>query len=180
MNRDGPISSDFTVPMEMTRLLLALSDDKSVDIVAALLRRGDMRFGEIKSMFGLNSSSLSSKLKKLQNGGLVVNFYARGDNFGHSYYKATEISKLLFDSLYRIIYEPDAVEFTRQEIDSGPSDKYYITVTDTQNAFGDEKNHIQEINHTSASSLVSATRPIFSSHHTSAHGSRHTDQQERS
>lgn len=107
MNQNTRLPPNGAVPTEMRLLLRALSDDKSVEIVARLLKNGKMRFGEIKDAFGLSSSSLSSKLKKLQDGGLVVNFYAKGDDLGHSYYDATEISELVFDSLYSIMYAPD-------------------------------------------------------------------------
>ena len=116
MNHHTGHQSDAVLPTEMKRLLRALSDDKSVQIVAELLRNGKMRFGEIKDAFGLSSSSLSSKLKKLQNGGLVVNFYAKGSDLGHSYYDATEMSELVFDSLFNILYAPNA---PRREYDAG-------------------------------------------------------------
>ena len=115
MNQYAGHQSDAVIPTEMKRLLRALSDDKSVQIVAELLRNGKMRFGEIKDAFGLSSSSLSSKLKKLQNGGLVVNFYAKGSDLGHSYYDATEMSELVFDSLFNILYAPNA---PRREYDA--------------------------------------------------------------
>lgn len=123
MNQHSNLPPDTTIPMEMRLLLRALSDDKSVAIVAELLRNGKMRFGEIKDMFRLSSSSLSNKLKKLQNGNLVVNFYAKGDDLGHSYYDATEISKLVFDSLYNIMYAP-SVPLRRQDMAAGDSNMY--------------------------------------------------------
>lgn len=132
MNQHARLPPDTTIPMEMRLLLRALSDDKSVEIVAELLRNGKMRFGEIKDAFGLNSSSLSSKLKKLQNGNLVVNFYAKGDDLGHSYYDATEISELVFDSLYNIMYAPN-VPPRRQDVAAGDSNVYQSLEASVQN-----------------------------------------------
>lgn len=107
MNQDAKGQPHSLIPPEMGRLLCALSDSKSIQVVATLLKKDRMRFGEIKAELGLNSSSLSAKLKKLQDGGLVTNFYAKGEDLGHSYYKATEISKRVFDSLFNILYAPN-------------------------------------------------------------------------
>ena len=115
MNQHTHVPPDTTIPTEMRLLLHALSDDKSMEIVIELLRNGKMRFGEIKNRFRLSSSSLSNKLKKLQNGNLIVNFYAKGNDLGHSYYDATEISELVFDSLYNIMYAP-SVPSQRQDV----------------------------------------------------------------
>ena len=131
MNQYARPPQDEIVPMEMRHLLHALSDDKSVEIVARLLRNGKMRFGEIKGIFGLSSSSLSSKLKKMQNGGLVVNFYAKGDDLGHSYYDATEISELVFDSLYNIMYAPNA-PLQRQDAAANYLSKYHTSKANVQ------------------------------------------------
>lgn len=141
MNQHTRPPPDTTIPMEMRLLLRALSDDKGVEIVVELLRNGKMRFGEIKDMFGLNSSSLSSKLKKLQNGNLVVNFYAKGDDLGHSYYDATEISELVFNSLYDIMYAP-SVPSRRQDVVADDSNGYQFPEASAQNWRNAVKNNI--------------------------------------
>ena len=175
MNQHTHLPQDTTVPMEMRFLLRALSDDKSVEIVAELLKNGKMRFGEIKDMFGLNSSSLTNKLKKLQDGNLVVNFYAKGNGLGHSYYEATEISELVFDSLYNIMYAPSEPSQRQDAVASRP-DIYRLSKASIQNW----PNVVDNTFHNTIRDNMQDLQPSTNraqSHYASAYGSQHADKQ---
>lgn len=176
MNQHARPSQDDIVPMEMRRLLHSISDDKSVEIVARLLRNGRMRFGEIKDVFGLSSSSLSGKLKKLQNGGLVVNFYAKGGGLGHSYYEATEIAELVFDSLYNIMYAPN-VPPRRQDESASDSSMYHLAEAGIQSYWtnavnGDMRDRIRD-----NAQGPQHSRNLAWPHDAGVHGNQYPDQQ---
>lgn len=175
MNQHAQHPQDAIIPTEMRRLLHALSDDKSAEIVARLLRNGKMRFGEIKDVFGLSSSSLSNKLKKLQNGGLVVNFYAKGDDLGHSYYDATEMSELVFESLHNIMYTPN-VPLQRQDASAGHPSRYHLTEAGMQDGpsawNGATRNMIPD-----NAQERQVLRDSAWSDHANVHGSQYPDEQ---
>ena len=176
MNQHARPPQDDVIPAEMRRLLHSISDDKSVEIVARLLRNGRMRFGEIKDVFGLSSSSLSGKLKKLQNGGLVVNFYAKGDGLGHSYYEATEISELVFDSLYNIMYAPD-VPPRKQDAAASYSSIYHLAEASIQGYWpnavnGDMRGRIRD-----GAQGPQSSRNLAWPNDADVHGNQYPDQQ---
>lgn len=122
--------SEFSdeIPFEIKSLLKGLSADDRLGILIALMRNGKMTFNEMKEKFDLHSSSLSNHLTALQDGSLVENFYEKGDEKGFSYYQVTDIPEAVFESLFDIMYKPNAEpeEYTTEFAPEESSEKNIV------------------------------------------------------
>lgn len=88
------------VPRVVKAGIKGLADDGALGIVVALMDEGNMTFSELKSKFGLNSSTLSRYLAALQRGDLVRNYYEKRDGRPYSYYEATRLPDVLLNAVH--------------------------------------------------------------------------------
>ena len=92
------------IPTEIKDAVKGLDDDTRLAILVLLLKDGKMTFSQLKDTLHLNSSSLSSNLSVLQNGGLVTNML-EWKNKSYSYYMATNLTKSIIRSLFDLIID---------------------------------------------------------------------------
>jgi DNA-binding HxlR family transcriptional regulator len=89
------------IPKEVRDVINGLSEDIRMAIIVGLLKNEKVTFTELKKLFDLNSSSLSYHLSLMQDGGLVDNIVDLKES--RSYYKATDIARLVLESLSNIV-----------------------------------------------------------------------------
>jgi DNA-binding HxlR family transcriptional regulator len=106
------------VPEQIKSVLKGIDSNVRLAIIVALMKKGKLSFSEMKELLDLNSSSLSSHLSILQDGGLVVNILGWNKNT-YSYYTATDIAKAVLKSLFDLV-----VQFPKS---SGPGPKNRIS-----------------------------------------------------
>jgi DNA-binding transcriptional ArsR family regulator len=114
-NKSSNIQNYF--PKEMKYVIKGLGDDVRLSIIEKLMKNTKLPYNEIKKQLGLNSSSLSYHLSLLQDGGLVNNFLEFKDN-SHSYYKVTELTYDVLESLYRTVFSMPITEASFQRMPS--------------------------------------------------------------
>lgn len=100
------------IPLVVKAGFKGLADDGALGIAVALMEDGNMTFSELKSRFGLNSSTLSRHLAALQRGDLVRNYYEKRDGRPYSYYEATSLPGVLLNAVYIAL---------REEAEEGPA-----------------------------------------------------------
>jgi DNA-binding transcriptional ArsR family regulator len=89
------------IPKEVRAVINGLSEDIRMAIIVGLLKNEKATFTDLKKLFDLKSSSLSYHLSLMQNGGLVDNIADLKES--RSYYKATDIARLVLESLSDIV-----------------------------------------------------------------------------
>lgn len=98
------------IPLVVKAGFKGLADDGALGIAVALMEDGNMTFSELKSKFGLNSSTLSRHLAALQRGDLVRNYYEKRDGRPYSYYEATNLPGVLLNAVYNALREEAEAE----------------------------------------------------------------------
>ncbi len=93
------------IPLAVKAGFKGLADDVSLGIAVALMEDGNMTFSEMKSKFGLDSSTLSRHLAALQRGDLVRNYYEKRNGRPYSYYEATNLPGVLLNAVYIALRE---------------------------------------------------------------------------
>jgi DNA-binding transcriptional ArsR family regulator len=103
MNRNNNLSTYVNaIPEEIKLVIKGLDNEIRVAILIALMKNTKLTFSELKECLGLNSSSLSSHLSTLQDGGLVNNFLEWNQK-SYSYYMITDLAKTVLGSLFEIV-----------------------------------------------------------------------------
>jgi DNA-binding transcriptional ArsR family regulator len=74
MNRNNVLNYASEIPEEIKSVIKGLDSDVRIAIIVILMKDAKLTFSELKQRLSLNSSSLSSHLSALQDGGLVNNF----------------------------------------------------------------------------------------------------------
>ncbi len=87
------------IPREVKLVIKGLDSEVRLAIIVALIKNGKRTFSELKELLGLNSSSLSSHLSILQDGGLVNNILEWNEK-SYSYYMTTDIANAVLESLF--------------------------------------------------------------------------------
>jgi DNA-binding transcriptional ArsR family regulator len=90
------------VPDEIKSVIKGFDSDVRLAIIIALMKNGKMTFSDLKKLLGLNSSSLSSHLLILQDGGLIKNILEWNEN-SYSYYLTTDIAERVLRRLFDTI-----------------------------------------------------------------------------
>jgi DNA-binding HxlR family transcriptional regulator len=106
------------IPDEVKSVVRGLDSEVRLAIIVALMKNGRTTFSELKRLLNLNSSSLSSHLSILQNGGLIKNMLEWNEN-SYSYYVATDIATKVLQSLFDVIM-PSPKHFSLSESTSVP------------------------------------------------------------
>ena len=88
-------------PLEIKRVLSALSQENRQNIVMFLIYNNKMSFSDLMKNTNLNSSTLSFHLKTLMQASLIDNLYIKSDNPDkeYSYYELTEFGKDFLHSI---------------------------------------------------------------------------------
>jgi len=92
------------VPLEVREAVSALSDDLRWAVYIALATEGEKYFTELKEEFGANPNTMTTALKGLVGGGLVVRQVRTGDigDRRKIYYALTPAGIRLFAALYDV------------------------------------------------------------------------------
>jgi DNA-binding transcriptional ArsR family regulator len=106
------------IPVEVRSVIKALAEDARLAIIIALMKNPKLSFTELKDLFKLNSSSLTLHLSTLQNGGLVSNFFEKGQQGSYSYYSVTDLAEPILDSLYGNIIQVPVSKFQTEKDDA--------------------------------------------------------------
>lgn len=109
------------IPRVVKAGIKGLADDGALGIVVALMDDGNMTFSELKSKFGLDSSTLNRHLTALQRGGLVRNYYEKRDGRPYSYYEPTHLPDVLLNAVH--------VAFRREAMAKHPPDQSIPSTT---------------------------------------------------
>lgn len=102
MNRNNVSNYASEIPEEIKSVIKGLDSDVRIAIIVILMKEAKLTFSELKERLSLNSSSLSSHLSALQDGGLVNNFLEWNEK-SYSYYMTTDIAKAVLESLFDIV-----------------------------------------------------------------------------
>ena len=102
MNRNNVLNYASEIPEEIKSVIKGLDSDVRIAIIVILMKEAKLTFSELKQRLSLNSSSLSSHLSALQDGGLVNNFLEWNEK-SYSYYMITDIAKAVLESLFDIV-----------------------------------------------------------------------------
>lgn len=102
MNHNNLSNYVSEVPEEIKSVIKGLDSEVRIAIIVALMKNTKLTFSELKECLGLNSSSLSSHLSTLQDGGLVNNFLEWNEK-SYSFYMITDIAKTVLESLFDIV-----------------------------------------------------------------------------
>jgi DNA-binding transcriptional ArsR family regulator len=102
MNRNNVLNYASEIPEEIKSVIKGLDSDVRIAIIVILMKDAKLTFSELKQRLSLNSSSLSSHLSALQDGGLVNNFLEWNEK-SYSYYMITDIAKAVLESLFDIV-----------------------------------------------------------------------------
>ena len=94
------------VPAAIRNIFKSLSDDQKIGLLVGLLKHGDRTFNELKRDFNLHPTSLNRHLKALEKANLIENYYGKERKRIKSFYRVTDLSELLFESLFDILSEP--------------------------------------------------------------------------
>lgn len=121
------------VPFEIRNAIKPLNNDKIWAILIALLKNEEMRFGEIKSALGTQSSGeIDRYLKQLTAAGLVEREARKVEELGdkeRSYYCPTNLSRSLMSALFVSIlphprvYRRDRMSVKREFVEYGGKDR---------------------------------------------------------
>lgn len=119
MNRNNSLSNYASeIPEEIRSVIKGLDSETRIAIIVALMKNTKLTFSELKQCLGLNSSSLSSHLSILQDGGLVINFLEWNEK-SYSYYMITDLAKIILELLFDIVTQnPIVKELWEQQLPS--------------------------------------------------------------
>lgn len=119
MNRNNNLSGYVSeIPDEIRSVIKGLDSETRIAIIVALMKNSKLTFSELKECLGLNSSSLSSHLSILQDGGLVINFLEWNEK-SYSYYMITDLAKTILELLFGIVMQnPKVNELWEQQLPS--------------------------------------------------------------
>ena len=99
---------------EARDIFKALSNDKRVAIMMDLFTKPEgVTFSQLKEDLDLNQASLNNHLKKLFEGGLIINELIRKDDTReYSYYIPSKMGSAFFSKILEFVEEPVSVDHT--------------------------------------------------------------------